>query len=526
VNASTLEGSKWLRRVVSSVAGLAVASVALSGCFYLAIPESGPTSTPAPTRTQSPNTEGVPAELLRFYEQPVQWSTCKIDFQCATIAAPLDWDNPDGAEIKLALARHLATGTPRGSLVLNPGGPGGSGVSLVVDSMDYAVGKPLIAEYDIVGFDPRGVGDSSAVSCLDDAGMDRFNFGIATAERGSDAWEKELLAIAREFADACEQNSGGILAHISTVNSARDLDLIRGVLGDAQLNYLGYSYGTFLGSTYAKLFPQRVGRLVLDGAIDPAIPGVEVGVVQAIGFEAALRAYMADCLTTVACPFAGTVDDAMADLGAMLASLDASPLASSDGRMLGADAMMTAIVAMLYLKDNWLYLTLGITGVLAGDADMALLLADFYYNREGGVYLDNTMEAFHAYNCIDYPLDADPAVEAAAMERIEREAPTIAPYWAGPDLCSVWPHPATGVREPITASGTKPIVVIGTTNDPATPYEWSVALAQQLEEGVLVTRIGEGHTAYMKGNVCVNDAVEAFFLRDLAPSDGLRCEDR
>lgn len=518
----TANKSRRFGRVFATVAGLAAVTVALSGCITVSIPTGSPS--PAPTRTQAPNTDGVPAELLRFYSQELKWETCSVGFQCADMVAPLDWENPDGAEITIALARKLSSGTPLGSLILNPGGPGGSGVDLVLDSLNFAVGTPLTREYDIVGFDPRGVGRSSAVSCLDDAGMDEFIFGIPSAARGTAAWEKELQASAKTFADACDANSNGILEHITTVNSARDLDLLRGVLGDAQLNYLGYSYGTFLGATYGKLFPDRVGRVVLDGAIDPSIPGIEVGAVQATGFESALRAYMDDCLSGRNCPFSGTVNDAMADLGALLASLDVRPLENSDGRILGADTMVTAIIAMLYLKDNWPYLSIGISDVFAGDPEFAFFLADFYYNREGGIYLDNSTEAFHTYNCMDYPAETDPAAEAAVLERIKREAPTIAPYWEGPDLCDAWPYAATGVRERISAAGSKPILVIGTTNDPATPYEWSVALAEQLEAGVLVTRVGEGHTGYKKGNRCVDDAVENYFLAGTVPVNGLRCE--
>jgi pimeloyl-ACP methyl ester carboxylesterase len=311
-----------------------------------------------------------------------------------------------------------------------------------------------------------------------------------------------------------------VLEHITTENSARDMDLLRAVLGDDELHYLGYSYGTFLGATYAKLYPERVGRLVLDGAIDPAVSGLEVGTTQAVGFEQALRAYMQNCLSTQECPFRGTVDQAMADLGALLASVDRSPLPAPDGRMLGADSLMTAIVAALYSQENWSILTAALANALQGDPEVAFLLADFYNGREGGVYLDNSTEAFRAYNCMDYPV-VDAAEQAAADERIAAEAPTIAPYWSGPDPCDVWPHEPTGVREPIAAEGAAPILVVGTTGDPATPYEWSVALAEQLASGVLLTNVGEGHTGYNKGNACVDDAVEAYLIEGIVPADEL-----
>ncbi|MBA8815541.1 pimeloyl-ACP methyl ester carboxylesterase [Microbacterium halimionae] len=505
------------RSALALVAGGAVVAVALSGCSFKQ------DSTPAPTR--APSTSGVAAELLPYYEQAVEWTECSDVFECATVTAPLDWSDTSAGDIDLAIIRHTATGTdPLGSLLVNPGGPGASGVALVRDSLDYSVGADLQVSYDVVGFDPRGVGDSTAVSCYDASGMDAYLYDLPTGARGSDEWTAELDAANADFAAACDANSDGILPYITTENSARDMDLLRGVLGDDQLNYLGYSYGTFLGATYAKLFPENVGRLVLDGAIDPAVSGLDVGTTQGIGFESALRAYMADCLAGEDCPFAGTVDDAMADLGTLLASVDRSPLANADGRMLGSSSLMTAIIAALYSQGSWPYLTTALTSALAGDPSVAFVLADFYYAREDGVYTDNSTEAFAAYNCMDYPLDYTADEKAAAQARLEADAPTIAPYWSGPDQCEEWVYPATGVREEITAAGAAPIVVVGTTNDPATPYEWSVALADQLESGVLVTRVGEGHTGYNKGNTCVDDIVENYFLTGDVPAEDVVCE--
>lgn len=502
------------------MAGVAITALTLTGCIASAIPESGPSVGP----TKTPDTSGVSDELLSFYSQELSWESCGIGYDCTTVTAPLDWENPADGTIDLAVSRHIAAGESRGSLLMNPGGPGGSGKSFVLDSLTYAAGSDLIAEYDIVGFDPRGVGESTAVSCFDFDEMDAYLYDIPSAPRGSEEWEAELTEKNKLFAQACEDNSGGILPYITTVNSARDMDLLRGVLGDKKLNYLGYSYGTFLGATYAELYPERVGHLVLDGAVDPAISGLEVGTHQALGFESALRAYMADCLETQGCAFSGSVDDAMNDLGALLASVDVLPLSSGDGRKLGADSLMTGIIAALYSPESWEYLTTGLAGALQGDPTMMLFLADFYNGRGDGFYEDNSTEAFRAYNCMDYPAENDEAAADAARETIAEGAPTIAAYWEGPDSCSVWPYPPTGKRGAIEAPGSGPILVVGTTNDPATPYEWSVAMADRLEGGVLITRVGEGHTGYNKGNVCVDDAVESFFLTGDVPEDGLRCE--
>ncbi|MDY0910768.1 alpha/beta hydrolase [Microbacterium sp. CFBP9034] len=509
------------RRLAGIIAGLAVASLALSGCVSVLIPEDGPVSTASP----APDTEGVTAELLPYYGQSLAWTDCGDGLDCTTVTAPLDWSDTAKGDIELSIIRSRATGGEAiGSLLTNPGGPGASGVGLIRDSLEYAVGEPLREQFDVIGFDPRGVGESTAVRCYDADEMDAYLFDIAENTRGSDAWTGELLDRHSAFAEACEDASDGILPYVTTDNAARDMDLLRAVLGDRELSYLGYSYGTFLGATYAKLFPDRVGRLVLDGAIDPSISGLDVGITQGVGFESALRAYMADCLEGSDCPFRGTVDQAMLDLGALLASVDRDPIPNSDGRMLGADSLMTAIVAALYSEDSWEYLTLALDGALQGEAETAFQLADFYFNREGGAYLDNSTEAFRAYNCMDYPVDSTEEEVAAAEALLAEKAPTVAPYWAGPDPCEVWPYPATGIREPIAAAGAAPIVVVGTTNDPATPYEWSVALAEQLESGVLVTRVGEGHTGYNKGNACVDQAVETYLLDGTVPEDGLVCE--
>ena len=510
-----------IRRAAAIIASLAAASVALSGCLYAMIPEQ---ADPKPSATNAPDTDGVAEDLLPYYSQALTWTECGTGFDCTDVTAPLDWENPGAGEITLSVVRHQAEGTAIGSLLTNPGGPGASGVDLILNSLDFAVGADLIENYDVIGFDPRGVGSSTAVTCFDAAQMDDYLYGIPSAARGTAEWEAELLASHKAFADACEANSDGILPFITTINAARDMDLIRAVLGDKQLNYLGYSYGTFLGATYAQLYPEKAGRLVLDGAIDPAVPGLEVGATQALGFESALRAYMQDCLDTSGCPFNGTVDQAMTDLGALLASADRTPLANGDGRLMGADSMMTGIIAALYSQDSWSYLTQGLEEALQGDPTTMFLLADFYNGREGGTYIDNSSEAFRAYNCMDYPVEDDPDAEAAIKAKIAAGAPTIAPYWEGPDSCEVWPYPPTGTRGEIAAEGAGPILVVGTTNDPATPYEWSESLANQLEEGVLITRVGEGHTGYNKGNTCVDDAVEAFLLDDVVPEDGLRCE--
>nr|WP_173922546.1 alpha/beta hydrolase [Agromyces sp. Marseille-P2726] len=498
-------------------AGLAAALLALTGCVPSFLSAAQPASTPTG--------EQVDAALEPFYTQVLEWERCGDALGCATATAPLDWDDPDRGSIELALVRHVASGERIGSLLVNPGGPGGSGYDFVADSLDYAVGAPLKQRFDIVGFDPRGVGRSTAVTCYDDAEMDDYLFGIVPAERGSDEWVASVSAAAVDFGEACSANTGDLLGEVDTVSAARDLDLLRAILGDEQLNYLGFSYGTFLGATYADLFPEKVGRLVLDGALDPSASDAEVTEAQAVGFEQALRAYLEECLSGEGCPFDGSVDAAMDEVARILASVDASPLRGTDGRMVGADTLLTAIITPLYSVESWEYLSQMFESVMFGQADVALALADIYYGREAdGTYSDNSTEAFRAINCLDYTYQSDVAVMREKAASIAEAAPIIGPYFGFGDIgCSDWPYQGDRERAPIHAAGADPILVVGTTGDPATPYEWAVELAGQLESGVLVTYDGEGHTAYNKSNTCVSDTVERYLIDGIVPSADPRC---
>lgn len=464
-----------------------------------------------------------------FEQQQPSWRSCGDGMECADVVAPLDWNDLEGERITLSLVKQPALGgDPIGTLFVNPGGPGASGVSYIAESIDYAVGQPLQQAYDVIGWDPRGVGDSSAVSCLDASGMDEFLFGLGSSdgfEEGSEEWIAEASAESAEFGEACLEATGPLLGHVDTASTVRDLDMMRAIVGDDKLNYLGYSYGTYIGARYADAFPERVGRLVLDGAMDPSADEAEVVRQQTIGFEAALRAYVTDCLTHSSCPLEGDVDAAMAQWGALLDSLAERPIEASDGRMLTSGTMLTAIITPLYAQENWMYLDELFASVSDGDADLAFSLADFYYGRTDGRYDDNSTEAFFAINCLDYPssvpLDAE-QMRADAAELAEL-APTIGRFQGYGDVfCAGWPVRGVETREPVTAAGASPILVVGTTGDPATPYRWAVSLAEQLQSGVLVTFEGEGHTAYGQ-NSCVDTVVEDYFLKGTVPASDPMC---
>jgi pimeloyl-ACP methyl ester carboxylesterase len=264
---------------------------------------------------------------------------------------------------------------------------------------------------------------------------------------------------------------------------------------------------------------------VLDGAIDPATSDFDVTATQAKGFESAARAYLADCFTSKSCPFRGTADEAMARIRALLKRLDASPLRASDGRMLGSAAMFNAIILPLYSPSNWRYLSDLFTDVLQGNADYAFQLADSYYGRSpDGTYQDNSTEAFIAINCLDYMSTSTRASLRSEAAELAGIAPTFGPQMSyGGTSCAQWPFPGKRVRGPIAAEGSAPILVVGTTNDPATPYQWAKNLAGELQNGHLVTYNGEGHTAYNKSNSCVNDAVDNFFIDDKVPAKDPDC---
>lgn len=517
---STRRGAR-AKRMIMVASGLVIA-VTLSGCVSMFFPQR------QHDKTSTPTGESVEAGLAPYYSQVLKWKKCEDTFQCATAKAPMDWSNPSGAEIELALIRATAPREPMGSILVNPGGPGGSGYDFVRDSLDYAVSARLQSNYDIVGFDPRGVNHSSAVACYDDpAEMDAFLFDIPedVGPVGSDSWLDAGEAMNKKFGEACLEHTGELLGFVDTVSAARDLDLLRAILGDKKLNYLGYSYGTFLGATYAELFPQNTGRLVFDGAMDPATTDYEVTETQAVGFEKSLRAYIADCQTGTTCPFTGTVDDGMAKVRGLLDRLDVSPLRASDGRLLGSSAMFHAIILPLYNQSNWPYLTDVFSEAFAGYADYPFQIADIYYGRNAdGTYLDNSTEAFVAINCLDYISTSTRETLHAEAASLAAAAPVFGPQMSyGGTSCDEWPFEAKRVREPIAAKGSAPIIVIGTTGDPATPYAWSVNLAEQLENGHLVTYNGEGHTAYNKSNSCVNDAVDDYFVKGTVPEKDPNC---
>ncbi len=504
----------------SAVALALVAVLALSGCVPTWL--SGLTG----QDTSTPTGEEVDAGLEPYYRQALVWERCGGGAQCATAIAPLDWDDPgEGDDVELALVRYRATEEAQGSLFVNPGGPGASGFDFVRDSVDFAVSERLRESFDVIGWDPRGVGRSSAVTCFTDpADMDEFIYGVPEAEPETPEWVDELERSAQRFVDACTENSGALLEHVDTDSTVRDLDMLRAVVGDEALNYFGYSYGTEIGARYADRFPDRVGRLVLDGATDPTTTQFEVVLAQSIGFESALTTYLTECAAAATCPFPTDTAAALAVVEQLYERLETDPIAGPDGRLFTDSVLDIAVATALYDEASWEFLSQMFTELRTGVVETGFLLADFYYGRENGEYVDNSLEAFIAINCLDYPVERDPQRIIEQNAAIAEAAPvTSDPSVLGDVVCQNWPHEFEGELEPVQAEGAPPILVIGTTGDPATPYVWAEALAEQLESGVLLTYDGEGHIAYDEGDPCINDLVDDYLVSGTVPANDPVC---
>ena len=474
-----------------------------------------------------PGELGPGAGLRRYTEQDVVWSDCQSDFECATVRVPVDYDDLTGETVELAVTRLPASdpGTRIGSLLLNPGGPGGSGVDFAQQSASVLFGEEVRAAYDLVGFDPRGVGNSDPIDCVSDDRMDALQASDPNPDSAAEVGQ--AIDAYRDFAAGCQRDASQLLAHVSTVDVARDLDVLRTVLGEEQLDYVGFSYGTLIGAVYAELFPQRVGRMVLDGAVDPSLDPVELNLAQAHGFQIALEAYVADCVTNPTCPLGTDVDEGLDRLRTFIDGLDAEPLPTDDpDRPLTQALGVIGIAAPLYNKQMWVGLTLALHQALEdGDGNHFLTIVDLYSQRTEDGYANNAREAIVAVNCLDHPSSLTvPEIQRMADD-FERVAPTLAPGFAwGAIGCSFWPVKAAApLPQRIDGAGAAPIVVVGTTRDPATPYAWSVALADQLDSAVLLTRDGDGHTAYGSGSACIDDAVDAYLLDGTVPPDGTSC---
>lgn len=521
--------ARTARRALRGVGAVVVASLLLAGCVAgretTEVTPSGASAPPADvTALLPPNLDDA---LLGFYQQQVVWSACDGELECATIDVPVDWADGAGPKASVALKRQPAQGSAderEGSLLINPGGPGGSGLDFLSGALSLI--SPSVQErYDVVAFDPRGVGQSTPVTCVDDARKDELlskDYAL-----GTQAGRDEYVADRTELGAACLANTGDLLAHVDTQSAAKDMDLIRVLVGDERLTYLGYSYGTQLGATYAGLFPAQVGRFVLDGAVDVTLDSDGSSLGQAEGFERALRAYVTDCQAGSACPLTGSVDDGLAQIKALTERAYTDPLRTSDGsRVLTRTLAFYGVAVALYADENWPLLTQALRAAIqSNDGTSLLALADFYNSRNfDGTFSDNGTEAFAAIGCADDRVPDDVATMEKVRDEILAVAPTLGESFAwGGLFCAGWPTDPVTRSYDVAAPGAAPILVLGTTNDPATPYEWAQALAKTLESATLVTWEGEGHTSYGRSNDCIADAVDAYLLEGTVPAEGLVC---
>jgi len=448
----------------------------------------------------------------------IEWSDCDGGFQCGTITVPLDYSKPDGETIDVAVTRHPADNPDEriGTLFMNPGGPGGSAIEL---ARSYSRAGTIGDRFDIVGFDPRGVGESSPLDCHSHL-VDIYD---ADPTIDSDADRTETLETSQAFIDECEQEYGDILPFLGTTDVARDMDEIRKAIGDEQLNYLGYSYGTSLGQEYARLFPTHVRSMVIDGVVDHAPDGVTTAENQAAAFSGALDAYIANC-EAEGCGFGD--QDAGAVIDEVIAAAEKAPIpAPAADRPATPGNVSLALAQALYSEQLWGSLSAALRNAQEGDGSGMVSLADQYLRRNDDGSYPNGTEVYFSVSCLDdtWPSDPDEMIDASL------DAEKAVPRFGGPIVidyirCSMWPAESKPLKPvPADTKGLPPIVVVSTTNDPATPYENGVAVAKQIPGAVLVTNEGEGHTIVGQGKPCIDDMVRDYFVDLTAPDDGLTC---
>jgi pimeloyl-ACP methyl ester carboxylesterase len=477
---------------------------------------AGSATTVAPPPSTAPAGPPVPP--------PLAWAPCTGESgpagdQCATLQVPLDYKQPDGSTIGIALAMHPATGTRIGSLLLDPGGPGASGIdglSTEIDMLDPSI----IQHFDLVGFDPRGVARSVPVHCATGPQLDQF-FDADPAPTTAVGFGA-LVSADAAFVAGCQAQSGPLLPHVGTADAARDMDQMRRALGEPTLNYFGFSYGSLLGATYADLFPTHIRAMVLDGAIDPAQGAISFTLTQAAAFNSELDAFFADCAAQPSCAWKPG-GDLHSAFDALMASLKVRRLPGIGGRTLGPGEAFYGVALPLYDRASWPALAAALEAASRGDGSVLLHFSDLYTMRSSDGTYSNLEEANVAVNCLDEQWPKDPQ----ALQAYAAQAEAMAPEFGLADLygglaCSLWPVPATGQPHAVTAPGSPQIVVVGSTGDPATPYAGAKALASELSRGVLLTRVGDGHTGY-RASACIRADVDRYLLDPSAPLSPATC---
>ncbi|MER5555894.1 alpha/beta hydrolase [Streptomyces sp. NPDC002793] len=495
-------------------------------------------STPTAASTASPT-----ATAEELSSQKLDWKPCPApnqaqgsgtapsplpgggSWQCSFMDVPLDYADPEGRTIELALIRSAARNKDRriGSLIFNFGGPGGSGVA-TLPSFGTAY-DTLRTRYDLVSFDPRGVGRSEGVECSDDRTLDARYEQDGTPDDAEE--EKAFVADQKAYIADCEENSGEELPYVGTTNAARDMDLLRQVLGDDKLYYFGISYGTELGGVYAHLYPKRVGRAVLDAVVDPTENSLESSLGQAEGFQLALDNFTADCAERDDCKLPGATSKEVQDwIAGLLGKLEKKPVPGLGDRELTETQATTGIASALYSKETWPLLEQGLDEADGDNGGLLLALADSLNGRSEDGHYDNSNAANAAIKCADSGQRFTLEQTRKALPRFREASPVFGDYlgW-GLMSCTGWPVTGAWDTPDVSAPGAAPILVIGNTGDPATPYAGAKAMAAELGRGVGIelTYEGEGHGAYNGGSTCVQKAVDGYLLEGKAPKSGTVC---
>jgi pimeloyl-ACP methyl ester carboxylesterase len=459
----------------------------------------------------------TPTSLDAYYSQELQWQSCYENYECADLLVPIDYTNLSTGTFNISVLKYPTTNKKKfGSLIVNPGGPGGSGVDYAY-AAEYLFSPAILNVYDIVGFDPRGVSRSEPIICLTDKELDA-NYA-SDAKPDNEKEFAQTLVDSKKFIQQCEEKNKH-LTSFSTANAARDMDILRQAVGDKQLNYMGKSYGTFLGTLYAQFFPDKVGRMVLDGAVDPTISDFQQSLTQAIGFDKAFAAFTADCNKRSDCPLPKDKEATIELMKQLFIQAENEPIATkSNNRILSESLMVLGTASALYDSvTGWPDLRTAIAEVKKGKGDTFLKLADEYTGRfEDGSYRSNEFDSAAIIDCLDFT-DARTIEELKKDARVfDEKAPLFGPYLAYSGLgCKYFETPKATRILPIKTAN--PIVIIGTTGDPATPYQWAQGLNKLLTNSVLLSLRGDGHTGQGQGNTCIDSQVDNFYLKNALPA--------
>ncbi|HEY6791144.1 MAG TPA: alpha/beta hydrolase [Trebonia sp.] len=471
-----------------------------------------------------------PTTLAGYYAQTLAWAPCDKGFQCARLYVPFDYARPAGPAFSLPVIKLPASGPAKqriGALVVNPGGPGGSGVTYALGARSGEFTTAVLDRFDIVGFDPRGVGGSvPALHCVTGSQLDRY-LAVNEAPAGP-AQLAAVVAANKGFAQDCARNARALLPYVGTASSARDMDILRAALGESRLTYLGKSYGTVLGASYAQQFPTRVRALVLDGAVAPGLSGTDLDITQSQGFSVAFGQFVAWCAAQATCPLPAALPAATAKVAGLIAAANARPLVNQYSKQPADGAMvLLGIAAAMYTKTAWPYLRDALADALSDqDGTVLVELADSLEERNPNGTYSNLADVGTAVDCVDWPWPRSLGAWQSAATTAAKASPLFGPSLLWGSLpCAYWPVKASPVLTGPTAAhqAAHPVLVVGDLKDPATPYAWAVTLARWLRPGVLLGWNGEGHTSYMEGSSCVDAAVDAYLINLTVPRNGTIC---